>query len=155
MDSSPKHENALIIYSPRCPMEGWVKGLSPQNTWGVLGVNSVSAKATSSSDVIKQHKTSLKSTIGSGEASGRSRMNTPLARVCVGFQCDCAYVDVPPFITFEESVPGYFNCMDSAATLFTPETPEVVCGLQLFTHPSIGIVMSWWVHFHFFRELSL
>ena len=36
------------------------------------------------------------------------------------------------------------------ATLFTPETPKVFCGLKHFTDPSICIVVSrWWVHFHF------
>ena len=30
----------------------------------------------------------------------------------------------------------------SAAMLFTPETPEVFCGLKHFTHPSIGIVVG-------------
>ena len=29
-----------------------------------------------------------------------------------------------------------------AETLFTPETPEVQCGLKHFTHPSIRIVVS-------------
>ena len=28
--------------------------------------------------------------------------------------------------------------LDCAATLFTPETPKVFCGLKQFTHPSIG-----------------
>ena len=32
--------------------------------------------------------------------------------------------------------------LDLAATLFTPETPKVFCGLKHFTHPSIGIVVS-------------
>ena len=32
--------------------------------------------------------------------------------------------------------------LDSAATLFTPETPKGFCGLEHFTHPSIGIVAS-------------
>ena len=31
---------------------------------------------------------------------------------------------------------------DVAATLFTPETPKLFCGLKHFTHPSIGIVVS-------------
>ena len=34
------------------------------------------------------------------------------------------------------------NVLDLAATLFTPETPKVFCGLKHFTHPSIGIVVS-------------
>ena len=37
-------------------MEGWVKCLSPQNTFGISGVNSVSARVTSSSDEIKQQQ---------------------------------------------------------------------------------------------------
>ena len=45
-------------------------------------------------------------------------------------------------ITFEESVTTYLNSLDLAAMLFTPETPKVFCGLQHFTHPSIGIVVS-------------
>ena len=28
--------------------------------------------------------------------------------------------------------------LDLAAMLFSPETPEVFCGLKHFTHPSIG-----------------
>ena len=32
--------------------------------------------------------------------------------------------------------------MDSALILFTPETPEVFCGLKHFTHPSIFLVVS-------------
>ena len=45
-DSSPKEmKNSLIIYSPYMPMEGWVKCLSPRNTFGVSGVNSVETKS--------------------------------------------------------------------------------------------------------------
>ena len=40
------------------------------------------------------------------------------------------------FFTFEELVAIHFNCiLDSAATLFTPETPKVFCGLKHFTPP--------------------
>ena len=34
------------------------------------------------------------------------------------------------------------NVLDLAATLFTPETPEVFSGLSHFPHPFIGIVVS-------------
>ena len=40
--------------------------------------------------------------------------------------------------------------LDSAATKFTPEIPEVSCGLKQFTHPSIGIVVRW-VNYPFTR----
>ena len=46
--------------------------------------------------------------------------------------------------------------LDSALAKFTPETPEVFCGLKHFTHPPIGIVVSkWWVNFSFLGELLL
>ena len=44
------------------------------------------------------------------------------------------------------------SVLDLAATLFTPETPKVFCGLKHFNHPSIAIVMS---EFKFLGELSL
>ena len=40
--------------------------------------------------------------------------------------------------------------LDSAPMLFTPETPEVFCGLKQFTHSSIVTGLSRiWVDFHF------
>ena len=32
--------------------------------------------------------------------------------------------------------------LNLAATLLTPETPEVFCGLEPFTHPSVALVAS-------------
>ena len=43
------------------------------------------------------------------------------------------------FFTFEKVVTIYFNCIDSAARLFFPITPKVLCGLKHFNHPSIVI----------------
>ena len=45
-------------------------------------------------------------------------------------------------IMSEEGFPFTSIVLDLAATLFTPETPKVFCGLKHFTHLSIGIVVS-------------
>ena len=39
------------------------------------------------------------------------------------------------FIKSKEVVTVEFNCIDSAATQFTPETPEVFCELKHFPPP--------------------
>ena len=48
------------------------------------------------------------------------------------------------FFMSEEVVTSYgtSNVLDLAATLFTPKTLKVFCGLKHFTHASIGIVVS-------------
>ena len=62
-----------------------------------------------------------------------SGLRTSSMEACCVFFC---------FITYEEVIP-------LAATLFTPKTPEVFCGLKNFTHTSICTLLSRWVNFHF------
>ena len=52
------------------------------------------------------------------------------------------YVFFCCFFTFEELSPFTSVVLDLAETMFTPETPEVFCGIKHLTHPSIGIVVS-------------
>ena len=60
------------------------------------------------------------------------------------------------FVTSEEVVTIDFNCIEFyALTLFTPETPEVFCGLKHFTNLSIGIVVNRKGAFLFFSELFI
>ena len=54
------------------------------------------------------------------------------------------------FMLFSYQSPVTSIVLDSAATLFTHETPNVLCGLKHDTHHSIGLVVSrYWVNFHF------
>ena len=46
------------------------------------------------------------------------------------------------FLSSKNRSPFTSIVFDLAATLFTPESPKVFCGLKHFTHPSIGIVES-------------
>ena len=46
------------------------------------------------------------------------------------------------FLRLKKSLPVTSIWLDLAVTLFTPETPNVFCGLKHLTHPSIGIGVS-------------
>ena len=46
------------------------------------------------------------------------------------------------YIHLKEWSPFTSVVLDLAATLLTPETPKVFCGLKHFTHPSIVTVLS-------------
>ena len=46
------------------------------------------------------------------------------------------------FFCLKNQSPVTSVVLDLAATLFTPETPNLFCELKHFTHPYIGIVVS-------------
>ena len=118
-------------------MEGWVKCLSPQNTFGVQGLNSVAAK----SDTIEVNGDQLTKLKKQQQINIKCFHTAPV----VSSKCHLHRV-------FSLNV--FLLNLDLASSLFTPETSKGFCGLKHVTHPSDSgeLIMS---IFSFLDELFL
>ena len=143
---------------------GWGNCLSPQNPSGVSGVNSVAA-ASNTIKVYCYHffrcnKTTEKTQHASIQLVWRPqaptfKFDSKRHKICCKWSCfesdmNCRQLDdttqaVWRHVVFFSGVllhlkswSPFSNVSGSAATQFTSTTPEVLCGLKHFPHPSIG-----------------